>query len=200
MATRRRTPAEVPGKVCIGVITGTRGLKGELRIKSFTDVPADVGAYGPVSDETGSRLLKLRVTGEVKGVVIARAEGIGDRDAAEALKGVALYVRRDALPVAGEDEYYHTDLVGLTVVRIDAAEGDEPVGRVKAVFDFGAGDVIEVEAPSGKTVLLPFNHEVVPEIDVAAGRLVVDPLDGLLDAEADEDMNAEARKDDGTKG
>lgn len=196
MAARRRTPAEVPGKVCVGVITGTRGLKGELRIKSFTDAPADVGAYGPVTDETGSKVLKLRVTGEAKGQVIARAEGVGDRDTAEALKGVHLYVPRDVLPAAGEDEYYHADLIGLTVVRIDAAADDEPVGRVKAVFDFGASDVLEVEAPSGRTVLLPFNHEVVPEIDLEAGRLMVDPLDGLLDAETD----AEVRKDDGNRG
>ncbi len=171
----------MPGKVCVGVITGTRGLKGDLRIKSFTDDPADVAAYGPVSDETGSRALRLRVTGEAKGQVIARAEGVEDRDAAEALKGAYLYVPRDALPAAGEDEYYQADLVGLTVVRIDAAEGDPPVGKVKAIFDFGAGDVLEVESPAGKTVLLPFNREVVPEIDVTAGRLVVDPLDGLLD-------------------
>ena len=183
MAARRRNPdPRSPGKVCVGVITGTRGLKGDLRIKSFTDDPAGVGAYGPVSDE--NRVAGFPAAGdrgEVKGQVIARADGVNDRDAAEALKGVQLYVPREALPAAGEDEYYHADLIGLTVVRIDAAEGDPPVGKVKAIFDFGAGDVFEVECPEGRTVLLPFNSEVVPEIDLKAGRLVVDPLDGLLD-------------------
>lgn len=208
MAARRLTSGQVAGKVCVGVVTGVRGLAGEVRVKSFTADPLDLGAYGPVSDETGGRVFKLRVTGTAKDQVLVRIDGIADRDAAEALKGVQFYVAREALPEADEDEYYHADLIGLTVERAGAAQNEEPLGRVKAVHDFGAGDVIEVEAPDGTTVLVPFTRRVVPEVDLAAGRLVVDPPDGVFDGmpETDrqdlnaDDLGAETDEEDGTKG
>ncbi len=182
MATEnRKSPPE--GLVCVGVVTGARGLKGEVRIKSFTADPADVAAYGEVSDESRIRSFPIRVCGQVKGLVIARLEGIADRTAAEALKGTMLFVPRDALPEPGEEEYYHADLIGL---RAELAGGGE-LGTVKAVGDFGAGAILEIASADGKEVMVPFTRAIVPEVDLAAGRVVVDPPDGLLEAPAAQD-------------
>ena len=170
--------AETPeGRVCVGVITGAHGVRGLLRVKSFTAEPEAVAAYGPLEDERGERRFELELVGAVKGVLLARLAGIADRDAAERLKGVRLYLRRDALPAPGEEEYYHADLLGLAVVLGDGT----PFGRVKAVHDFGAGDSLEVERPQGGVVLVPFTRAVVPVVDIAGGRLVVAPPEGLLD-------------------
>jgi 16S rRNA processing protein RimM len=108
--------------------------------------------------------------------VIATLSGIGDRDAAEALKGVNLFAPRDALPPAGEDEFYHADLVGL---RAEAEDGTD-MGTVRALHDFGAGDVIEIQGPDGAPFVLPFTRAAVPVIDIAGGRIVVAPPPGLL--------------------
>ncbi len=161
-------------RVCVGVITGARGLKGEVRVRSFTARPEDVGAYGPLSDEAGTRTLKLKVTGPAKDAVFARVEGVADRTAAEALKGMRLYVARDALPEAAEDEFYHADLIGLRVEAVGEA-GPAAWGAVKAVHDFGGGALLEIERPDGTTVMLPFTKAAVPEVDIAGGRLVVAP-------------------------
>jgi 16S rRNA processing protein RimM len=112
--------------------------------------------------------------------VLARIAGVADRDAAERLKGVRLYVSRDVLPAPGEEEYYHADLLGL---RVDLGDGSE-LGRIRAVHDFGAGDTLEVMRPEGGVVMVPFTRAVVPVVDLAAGRLVVDPPPGLLDGKA----------------
>jgi 16S rRNA processing protein RimM len=161
-------------RVCVGVITGARGLKGEVRVKSFTARPADVGAYGPLSDEAGGRTLDLTVTGPAKDHVIARIGGVADRTAAEALKGTRLYVARAALPEPAEEEYYHADLIGL---RVEAADGQGPAawGAVKAVHDFGGGAMLEIERPDGAAVMLPFTRLAVPVVDIAGGRIVVAP-------------------------
>jgi 16S rRNA processing protein RimM len=174
--------------VCVGVITGAQGVRGAVRIKSFTVQPEDVASYGPVADETGQRAFALRAVGRAKGVVIATIAGIADRDAAERLKGVRLYVARDKLPAPGEEEYYHADLIGLAAILPDGTV----LGRVRAVHEYGAGDSLEVTRESGGTVIVPFTRAVVPEVDLAAGRLLVDPPDGLLDgrtveSEMDED-------------
>ncbi len=169
-------------RACLGVIVGARGLRGELKIKSFTQVPEDIAAYGPLEDETGSRRIDLRVTGQAKGVLTARAEGVDDRTAADKLKGLRLYIGRDRLPPPDEDEYYHSDLIGLTV---DAPQGS--LGTVRRIFDFGAGDVLEVAGGEFGTVMVPFTRAVVPVVDMAGGRLVVDPPDGLLDEVGNED-------------
>ena len=168
--------------VCLGVIVGARGLRGEVRIKSFTAEPGDVAAYGPLTDAAGERSFDLRVTGRVKGLVIGRLAGIDGRDAAEALKGLELHVPRAALPAPDDGTYYHADLVGLVA---ETAQG-EALGRVRAVYDFGAGDVLEIAGGARGTVMVPFTLEVVPELDVAAGRLVIDPPAGLLEPPDDE--------------
>jgi 16S rRNA processing protein RimM len=155
----------------VGVIVGAHGVRGAVRIKPFTAEPAAIAAYGPVEDETATRRFELRLMGEGKGVVIATLKGVEDRNAAEALKGLRLFVARAALPPAEEDEFYHADLIGIAAVTRDGA----PLGRVRAVHAYGAGDSLELELADGGTLLVPFTKSAVPEIDLAGGRLVVDP-------------------------
>jgi 16S rRNA processing protein RimM len=187
--------SEATGRVCVGAIAGPHGVRGLVRVKSFTAEPADVAAYGPVEDEAGRRRFTLEIVGHAKGVLIARVPGIADRDAAEALRGVRLYVPRAVLPPPDEEEYYHADLIGLEAVFLDGS----PFGRVRAVHDFGAGDSLEVtRADGGGTVLVPFTRAAVPVVDVAAGRLVIDPPQGLLDGRTVE-SDLQAEDADGTK-
>ena len=141
-----------------------------LRIKSFTERPEDVASYGPVSDETG-RSFALGVVGLARGAVLARIDGIADRNAAEALKGVRLYVDRARLPEPDEGEFYREDLVGL---RAELADGTA-IGTVLSVEDYGAGDVIEIARPGDKPLLMPFTDATVPTVDVAGGRVVIAP-------------------------
>ena len=169
-----RTRSEA--RVCVGAVTGARGLKGEVRIKAFTADPEDVAAYGPVSDESGKRTFRVRVTGRAKDLVIARIDGVDDRDAAEALKGTGLYVARSALPAVEAGTYYHADLIGIGVETV----AGERLGKIKAVHNFGAGDVIEV-AGTGRSVMVPFTDRVVTAVDVKMGRVVIEPPKGLFD-------------------
>lgn len=167
--------------VCVGVVTGARGLKGEVRIKSFTAEPAALAAYGPVWDKAGERSFRVRVKGLSKGQIVASVEGIVDRDGAEALKGQELHVPRDALPEPKDEEYYHVDLLGLRAELAEAPSGtDEFLGRVRAVHDFGAGSMIEVDGGPCGPLVVPFTRVAVPVVDVAGGRIVVAPLPGLL--------------------
>jgi 16S rRNA processing protein RimM len=168
--------------VCVGVVTGAHGVTGAVRVKSFTALPKDLGRYGALADESGERRWRLRVVGEAKGVVIARVLGVADRDRAEALKGLRLYLPRTALPPTGDEEYYHADLIGLRAALGDGTE----VGEVRAVHDFGAGDTLEIARPRGQPVMVPFTRAVVPVVDLPEGRLVLDPPPGLL-APAEED-------------
>ena len=161
-------------RVCLGVITGAHGVRGLVRVKSFTEVPGDVAAYGPLSDEQGSRAFTLTLTGQSKGVLLARIEGIADRDLAQALKGTRLYVSRDVLPALDEAQtYYHADLLGLAAEDRDG----RPLGRVKAVHNFGAGDILELDGAAAR--LVPFTRRAVPLVDLEGGRLVIDPPEEL---------------------
>ena len=156
--------------VCIGAVAGAHGVRGNVRIKPFTDAPEDVAAYGPVTDAGGARAFDLTLVGRSGGAVIARLTGIEDRDAAEALKGLRLHVPRERLPAPEKDEFYHADLIGLGVV--DTA--GRTAGTVKALHDFGAGDLIEIRRPDGRLVLLPFTRTAVPAIDLTAGEVTVE--------------------------
>ncbi len=180
--------AEREQRVLMGVITGAHGVRGLVRVKSFTAEPDDIAAYGPLEDERGERSFRLERVGAAKGVLLVRLDGIGDRNAAEALRGVRLYLPRAALPEPGEDEYYHADLIGLAVVL----RNGEVLGRVRAVHDYGAGDSLEVERPDGGVVIVPFTAAIVPEVDIKGGRLVVEPPPGLLD---NRPVEAEMEKD-----
>jgi len=172
-----------PQRLCLGVVTGARGIRGEVRIHAFTGRAEDVAAYGPLTDEAGGRSFVLMDLKLIKGGIAARVEGIGDRTAAEALKGTRLYVARDALPDLEEDEFYHADLVGLHAVSVDGEE----LGRVVALHDFGAGDLLEIEPADGPPLVVPFTRETVPEIDTDKGRLVLVPPTERPDGDGGED-------------
>jgi 16S rRNA processing protein RimM len=163
-------------QILVGVVTGPHGVTGAVRVKSFTARPEDIGRYGPLFDETGKGF-RLRCVGTGKGVLIARLEGVGDRNRAEALRGLRLYLPRAALPPADDDEFYHADLIGMAAVLGDGTA----IGRVRAVHDFGAGDTLEIERAAAPPAMVPFTRAIVPIVDLDAGRLVVDPPPGLLD-------------------
>ena len=172
-AQHRSPPPSVQGslrdRVCLGRIVGAKGLKGEVRIRAFTSRARDIAAYGPVTDATGQRSFAVSVVGETEGGAIARLAGIGDRTAAERLKGTDLYVARAALPPLPAGEYYHGDLIGL------AAEDEKgnPLGRVRAIHDFGAGGILEIESalwPAGAVVA----------VDLDAGKVVLAAIRELV--------------------
>ena len=159
-------------RVLLGVVAAPHGVRGLVRIKSFTDDPMAVAAYGPLSDEAGKKNYRVEALSAARGAVLARIEGVADRTAAEALRGVRLYVERKRLPEAGEREWYEADLIGLSAVGRDGKDW----GKVVAFHDFGAGSVMEVSGGA----MLPFTDEAVPEIDVEGGKVVIDPPAGLL--------------------
>jgi len=164
-------------RVCLGVMVGAHGVRGLVKVKSFTEDPADVAAYGPVSDAAGHRHWRLEVTGQAKGVVLVRIQGVTDRDAAQALHGTRLYVERAALPALEEAEtFYHADLIGL---RVEDGDGRN-LGTVRAVENYGAGDVLDVAGPDGQSFLLAFTRAAVPLVDLAGGRLVAAPPDEVV--------------------
>lgn len=166
----QQRPAQ-QGLVCLAVVTSAHGVRGAFKLRCFTEEPDNVASYGVLCDEQGNELFEPVIVGHTKGGLIVRAEGIEDRDAAEALRGTHLYVPRERLPETDEDEFYIEDLVGLEAF---SPEG-EPRGTVLGVFNFGAGDVVEITTPEGRPLLVPFTREAVPEVDLAARRIVVDP-------------------------
>lgn len=165
-------------RICVGAIAGAFGVRGEIRLKSFCADPAAIGDYTPLSTEDGKREVTLTITRAIKGGFAAKISEVTNREDAEALKGTRLYAPRERLPALPDDEFYHTDLIGLEVLDT----GGQPMGRVTSVFDHGAGDLLEITGKGLKTpMLFPFTRETVPTVDINAGRLVVDPPDGLLD-------------------
>ena len=165
------TDQEQSKRVCVGVVTGAHGLKGLVRVRPYTDVPEDVGAYGPVESEDGSRSFELEIRNRTgKGQVLVYIKGINDRTAAEGLKSTLLFVPRDRLPAAEDDEFYHADLLGLSIVGQDG----ETVGTVRSVENFGGGDMLEIDDARGGVATIPFTLAAVPEVDIGAGRVVVD--------------------------
>ena len=159
-------------RVLLGVVAAPHGVRGLVRIRSFTEDPMAIASYGELSDESGKTWYRVEALSTVKGAVLARIEGVADRDAAEAIRGLRLYVERERLPETGEREWYEADLIGLAAVGTDGRDW----GKVIAFHDFGAGSVMEVSGGA----MLPFTDAVVPEIDVPGGKVVVDPPAGLL--------------------
>jgi 16S rRNA processing protein RimM len=158
-------------RICIGAIAGAFGVAGEVRLKSFCSEPSDIGSYGPLSSEDGSREFRLTLTKPVTGGFGARIAGITTREEAEALRGVSLFVDRSRLPSLPDDEFYHADLIGLDVLDT----GGEQLGKVIAIHNHGAGDIIEISSTRHKSaLLLPFTKAIVPNVDLSAGRLIVD--------------------------
>jgi 16S rRNA processing protein RimM len=162
----------VAERICVAQIGGAHGIRGEVKLKSFTADPMAVKDYGPLMSEDGSTSFEIEALRPAKGHLVARLRGVQDRDAAERLAHLRLFVPRERLPPAGADEFYYVDLIGLVAVTADGTE----VGTVIAVHDFGAGDILELRPPAGgTTIMLPFTDAFVPAVDVAAGRITVAP-------------------------
>src|SRR5215831_9320845 len=168
----------MPSQICVARIGAAHGVRGAVKLWTFTEDPLAVTRYGPLSTKDGARQFEVAQAREARDHLVATFKGVTTRDDAERLNGLELYVARDRLPATDEDEYYHADLIGL--VAVTAA--NEPLGEVIAIHNFGAGDIIEIAPGSGGTMLLPFSNAVVPTVDLAAGRVVI-----ALPAEIDGD-------------
>ena len=168
-------------QILVGVIGAAHGIRGEVRVKSFTGDPAAIAAYGPLATEDGRRTLEVlsfRPLKDDMGVI--RLKGVEDRTAAEALTNLRLFIDRERLPAPDDDEFYHADLIGL---RAETTSG-VALGHVIALQNFGAGDLVEIAPPHGETLLVPFTKVFVPEVDMAGGRIVV--AEEAIAAEGDE--------------
>ncbi len=168
---------EKPDQICVGAIAGSFGVKGEVRLKSFCAQPEAIANYSPLTSEDGKRQFSLTLTGTAKNGFTARLDGITSKEAADALRGIRLFADRAQLPALPDDEFYYADLVGLTVLDT----GGTVLGRVHTVQNHGASDLLEI-MPEGSsaTILLPFTNEVIPTVDLAAGRIIADPPEGAL--------------------
>ena len=156
--------------ICVARIGAAHGVRGAVKLWTFTEDPLAVQTYGPLITKDGSRQFEVASAREAKGHLVATLKGVATREEAERLNGIELYVARDKLPATDDDEYYHADLIGLAAVT----PADAPIGRVIAIHNFGAGDIIEIAPPHGPTLLLPFTNAVVPTVDLAAGRVVIE--------------------------
>lgn len=169
-------------KLVMGVVTGAHGVRGLVRVKSFTAAPEDLTAYGPLTDASGAKVYGLTVKGFVKGQLLVAIDGCTARSDADALKGTEFFIDRDLLPeIEDGQEFYHADLIGLTVMDADGRE----IGMVRAVFDFGSGDMLEVLGSDGKVTLHAFTQAVVPEINLDSGRLTIIPAEDASEPDAD---------------
>ena len=169
-------------QICVARIGAAHGVRGAVKLWTFTEDPLAVKRYGPLTTKDGSRQFEVATAREAKGHLVATLKGVATREEAERLNGLELYIAREKLPATDEDEYYHADLIGLAAVTV----ADESLGRVAAIHNFGAGDIIEIAPPHGPTMLLPFTNAVVPTVDLAGGRVVI-----ALPAEIDGDDETE---------
>jgi 16S rRNA processing protein RimM len=169
-------------QICVARIGAAHGVRGAVKLWTFTEDPLAVLHYGPLAFKDGARTLVVTHAREAKDHLVATLEGVTTRDDAEKLNGVELYIARDKLPATDDDEYYHADLIGLSA----ETTAGEAIGRVSAIHNFGAGDVIEIAPPHGPTMLLPFSNAVVPTVDIAGGRVVIE-LPGEIDGDTPND-------------
>ena len=156
--------------ICIARIGAAHGVRGAVKLWTFTEDPFAVKTYGPLVTRDGARSFEVATAREAKGHLVATLKGIATREDAERLNGTELYIARDKLPATSGDEYYHADLIGLAAVNA----ANEPLGRVIAIHNFGAGDIIEIAPTHGATMLLPFTNAVVPSVDLEGGRVVIE--------------------------
>jgi 16S rRNA processing protein RimM len=164
--------------ICIARIGAPHGVRGAVKLWTFTEDPLAVKRYGTLSTKDGARQFEVTHARTAKDHLVATLKGVATREDAERLNGIELYIAREKLPATDTDEYYHADLIGLAAVNA----ANEPIGRVTAIHNFGAGDIIEIAPPHGTTMLLPFTNAVVPSVDLAGGRVVIE-----LPAEIDGD-------------
>lgn len=163
-------------RICVGAIAGAFGVAGEVRLKSYCAEPTAIADYGPLYSQDGARSFKITLTRPVAGGLGARLTGIATKEQADALKGTQLYADRARLPHLPDDEFYHADLIGLTVQDT----GGAAIGTVQAVHNHGAGDILEISAPGRKSALMvPFTLAAVPTVDLTSGKIIVDLPEGL---------------------
>jgi 16S rRNA processing protein RimM len=172
-------------QICVARIGAAHGVRGAVKLWTFTEDPLAVKAYGPLVTKDGARQFEVTHAREAKGHLVATLKGIATREEAERLNGIELYIARDKLPATDENEYYHADLIGLDAVNA----ANEPLGRVIAIHNFGAGDIIEIAPAHGATMLLPFTNAVVPSVDLAGGRVIIELPDEI---EGDNSSSADA--------
>ncbi|AMS39920.1 MULTISPECIES: ribosome maturation factor RimM [Aminobacter] len=184
--------AKPQNPIQMAVIGAAHGIKGELRVKTFTGDPLALADYGPLYAKDG-RAFEIAAIRPANEVVVVRFKGVADRNAAEALTGTELFVDRSALPDDGDEgEFYHADLVGLQV----RDETGAPVGKVFAVQNYGGGDILEIQYQGRKGVLIPFTQAAVPVVDVSGGFVAIDTVAaGLVDDEDDEDAPSDGEFD-----
>ncbi len=156
-------------RICVARIGAAHGVRGEVKLWPFTQDPMAVLHYGPLSTKDGARQFEVARARVAKDHLVATLKGVATREDAERVNGIELYISRDKLPATDDDEYYHADLIGLRAID---AQG-ETIGKVLAVHNFGAGDIIEIAPVQGSTLLLPFTNAVVPTVDIAAGHVVI---------------------------
>src|SRR3954469_16113318 len=157
-------------QICVARIGAAHGVRGAVKLWTFTEDPLAIKRYGPLATRDGAHSFEVTHVREAKDHLVATLKGVTTREEAARLNGLELYVAREKLPATGADEYYHADLIGLAAVN----SADEPIGRVIAIHNFGAGDIIEIAPPHGATMLLPFTNAVVPSVDLAGGRVVIE--------------------------
>lgn len=162
-------------RICLGAVAGVHGIKGEIKVKSFTEIDSDLDKYGEVENEAGDRRFKLKVVGHSKELLRVKIKGIDDRNEAEKLIGTAFYVNRSVLPeLADEDEFYEADLIGL---KVKLSEAGEEAGTVAGLYNFGAGEILEIKLmQTGKLEMIPFTKEYVPEVNVKDGYIIVESV------------------------
>jgi 16S rRNA processing protein RimM len=165
-------------QICVARIGAPHGIRGAVKLWTFTEDPLAVMHYGQLRTKDGGRTFEVATAREGKGHLVATFKGVASREDAERLNGVELYIPRDRLPETDDDEYYHADLIGLAAVTTT----DAPLGRVIAIHDFGAGTIIEIAPPEGNTLMLPFTNAVVPTVDLKAGKVIIE-LPGEIDGE-----------------
>src|SRR5712672_3203588 len=170
----------MPAQVCVARIGAPHGVRGAVKLWTFTEDPLAVTRYGPLMAKDGARQFEVTHAREAKDHLVASFRGVTTREEAEKLNGIELYIAREKLPATDDDEYYHADLIGLAAVT----SANEPLGRVIAIHNFGAGDIIEIAPPQGATMLLPFTNAVVPAVDLANGRVVIELPDEIEGEEA----------------
>lgn len=188
--------AKEKDRVCLGAVVGVHGVRGEVKVRSFAEVPEDIDSYGPVENESGDKVFEIKVTGHSKELLRIKIRGIDDRNTALSLKGTGFYVERDKLPqLEDEEEFYHADLIGL---KAKLSSSQEVVGEIVGIYNFGAGDLLDIKiASTGKSELLPFTKEYVPTVNIKDGYIIVESVFLNFAADDDEDFDPQEEGDEG---
>ena len=169
MTSPETSPPQGSRRILVGEITGAHGIRGDVLVRSYTETPDAIAAYGPLTDVSGKKSYSLSVVRVTSKGIVARVAGVNDRNGAEPLRGTKLYIERSKLPATSETEFYHADLIGLRAVTADGSA----LGKIVSVQNFGAGDLLELKPPEGETEFIPFEARWVPSVDLDAGMLII---------------------------